>query len=224
MTVITGGRAGSIGGRELDGSRPQVLSPAEAEVGRALLRCVARWGLAKTTIEDVAKEAGVSRATVYRLFPGGKAAILDAAARHEIAALVAELDEALDGVEDLEELLVVVLHRSACFLGTHEALAFLRTHETVALEQLLAFDRLDTIFHTAGALLAPAVGPLVGEDLAVPTGVWLARLVVSYLDTPSPTLDLQRVDDVRRLVRTFVLPGLHPTNHPPSAAPSRQPD
>ncbi|MCL6451972.1 MAG: TetR/AcrR family transcriptional regulator, partial [Acetobacteraceae bacterium] len=34
--------------------------------------CVARFGLAKTTIEDVAKVAGVSRASVYRAFPGGR--------------------------------------------------------------------------------------------------------------------------------------------------------
>jgi hypothetical protein len=33
--------------------------------------CVARWGLAKTTVEDAAREAKVSRATVYRTFPGG---------------------------------------------------------------------------------------------------------------------------------------------------------
>ena len=32
----------------------------------------ARWGLAKTTVEDAAREAGVSRATVYRYFPGGR--------------------------------------------------------------------------------------------------------------------------------------------------------
>ena len=38
----------------------------------ATLRCVGRWGLAKTTLDDVAREAGCSRATVYRLFPGGK--------------------------------------------------------------------------------------------------------------------------------------------------------
>ncbi len=38
---------------------------------QATYDCVARWGLAKTTVEDAAREAGVSRATVYRYFPGG---------------------------------------------------------------------------------------------------------------------------------------------------------
>ena len=32
----------------------------------ATYRCVSRFGLAKTTIDDVAKQSGLSRATIYR--------------------------------------------------------------------------------------------------------------------------------------------------------------
>lgn len=35
----------------------------------ATYACVSRRGIAKTTVEDAAREAGVSRATVYRAFP-----------------------------------------------------------------------------------------------------------------------------------------------------------
>ena len=45
---------------------------------QATYDCVARWGLAKTTVEDAAREAGVSRATVYRYFPGGRDELLSA--------------------------------------------------------------------------------------------------------------------------------------------------
>lgn len=34
--------------------------------------CFARYGVAKTTVEDVAAAAGLSRATVYRAFTGGR--------------------------------------------------------------------------------------------------------------------------------------------------------
>ena len=44
----------------------------------ATLRCIARWGIAKTTLDDVAREAGCGRATIYRAFPGGKAEVLTA--------------------------------------------------------------------------------------------------------------------------------------------------
>jgi AcrR family transcriptional regulator len=43
----------------------------------ATLQCIARWGVAKTGLDDVAREAGVSRATVYRAFPGGKDALFN---------------------------------------------------------------------------------------------------------------------------------------------------
>ena len=73
-----------------------VAAGANARVdGRVLdatLRCVARWGVAKTTLDDVAREAGCSRATVYRAFPGGKEALLEALARREVSRFFAELD------------------------------------------------------------------------------------------------------------------------------------
>jgi AcrR family transcriptional regulator len=48
------------------------LSPSiEDRAVRATLACVARHGLAKTTFDDVAREAGCARATLYRYF-GGK--------------------------------------------------------------------------------------------------------------------------------------------------------
>ena len=36
------------------------------------MACIERWGLAKTSLEDVATEAGLSRATLYRWFAGGR--------------------------------------------------------------------------------------------------------------------------------------------------------
>ena len=48
---------------------------------QATYDCVGRWGLAKTTIEDAAREAGVSRATVYRYFPGGRDELIGAVVR-----------------------------------------------------------------------------------------------------------------------------------------------
>src|SRR5207237_771201 len=57
----------------------------EQRVIDAALRCIARWGVSKTTLDDVAREASCSRATIYRQFPGGKDALLGAIARTELA-------------------------------------------------------------------------------------------------------------------------------------------
>lgn len=204
MNVIAGGRIEGA----LDAPAPAVASAAEQRVAEALLSCMGRWGLAKTTIEDVAREAGVSRATVYRLFPGGKQAILDAAAQAEVRALLAELGAALEQVDRLEDCLVQAIHHAACFLDQHDALSFMRTHEPVALEQVLAFDRLDVLFQTAGTLLQPVLVRFLAPEAARDAGVWLTRLVVSYLGTESARIDLCDERDVRTLVATFVLPGL----------------
>src|SRR5437879_13666736 len=72
----------------------------------ATLRWIARWGVAKTTLDDVAREAGWSRATVYRLFPGGKDAVLETVVEVELGRLFAALDHRLAAARDLEDLLV----------------------------------------------------------------------------------------------------------------------
>ena len=58
-------RAGAPG--RTAGDRPRDASPT------APWSCIARWGTAKTTLDDIAREAGCSRATIYRLFPGRQA-------------------------------------------------------------------------------------------------------------------------------------------------------
>ncbi len=55
------------------------------------LVCLARHGTVKTTVDDVAREAGVSRATVYRAFPGGRDEILGAVVDTEMARLFSAL-------------------------------------------------------------------------------------------------------------------------------------
>ena len=43
---------------------------------RGAFECIERHGMAKTTVDDVAAASGVSRATIYRIFPGGKDEVL----------------------------------------------------------------------------------------------------------------------------------------------------
>ena len=58
---------------------------------RATLACVARHGLAKTTFDDVAREAGCARATLYRYF-GGKRQLVRITLVREAARLAASID------------------------------------------------------------------------------------------------------------------------------------
>ena len=53
-------------------------SPHRVRIIDGTLICLARHGTMKTTVDDIARRSGVSRATVYRVFPGGRDEILGA--------------------------------------------------------------------------------------------------------------------------------------------------
>ena len=63
----------------------------------AAKRCCERWGIAKVTIDDIATEAGVSRATLYRMFPGGKDVLFEALRVRELEDFFAGLQRAPRG-------------------------------------------------------------------------------------------------------------------------------
>lgn len=188
-----------------DGGTP-VLA---ARLIAAALRCVARWGVAKTTLDDIAREAGCSRATVYRAFPGGKDALFAAVVGAEVARLHGAVAGAIAAHDDLEDAVTAAIVAVGRHLEGHAALQFLLAHEPGLVLPHLAFHELD-------ALLArvASVGPslftrfLGSDDEASALAEWVTRIVISY--TCSPSVGVQLTDDtsVRRLVRAFVLPGL----------------
>ena len=183
---------------------------AERPVIDATLRCIARFGVGKTTLDDVASEARCSRATVYRLFPGGKDRLLEAVVLHETARFAAGLRDAVAGIDDVEELLVAGVGYAARHLKHHDALQFLLAYEPELILPLICFRQLDVLLAIATDLAGPHLAPYVGEGEAARAGEWLARIVVSYLVAPSSGFDLTDPDSVHRLVRAHVLPGLAP--------------
>lgn len=229
MIAITGGARSVDPTRECVESRPTT----DARIAAALLECAARWGLAKTTIDDVAKAAGVSRATVYRLYPGGKSAISDAASHAEVVRLSGELDDALRGIDDLEDALTETIRLAVSFLSAQEALSFLRDHEPAEFARLLGPERLDSLLCTAGAILSPLLAAAfvnagtTDVELRDDVSVWIARIIASHVLQPSATVDLSDPSDARELVRSYVLPAIsvqfnpvQPTSVPTTAVPA----
>ena len=183
-------------------------SSSRVRIVDAALRCIARCGLHKTTVDEVAREAGVSRATLYRLFPGGKDAVVRAVVETETARLFSDLGAAMGEARDLEELLVAAIVGAAAHLSSHAALAYLLRHEPGAVLPHLAFGGLDRVLGAAGSFAAPFLGRWLGPDDAARAAEWAARIVVSYLLCPREGMDLADPIAVRDLVATFVIPGI----------------
>lgn len=203
-----------------DAPTAEVTTPA-TRVLDATVRCVARWGLAKTTLDDIAREAGVSRATVYRSFPGGKDNVVRAAAAAEVQAFLDGLDARLRGADDLESLLVAGITYVARALRGHDALQFLLAHEPEVVLPHVTFGAFDGVLAAAGEWARPWLAPHVGDELALRAGEWITRLVLSYTLSPSESFDLAEQADAARFTNLFLLPGLRPTTPATPSAPER---
>lgn len=189
-------------------ARPSAERATDQAVLDAAVACIARWGVAKTTLEDVAREARCSRATVYRLFPGGKQLVLESAARREIDRLLDVVGSPLATAPSLETALVDAMVAAGGFLKRNAALQTIIAHEPELLLPVVSFDQLDPLLAACAATLGPLVERFVDPTTAGELIEWCARLMISYTSEPSERVDLSRVQDVEQLVRRHLLPGV----------------
>ena len=195
--------AGSI---TLDGPVARLLD--------ATVTCIARVGVTKTTLDDVAREAGCSRATLYRYFPG-KPALIGALVAREAGVLGQLLEARTAGAESLEDAVVAIVVTAAGWLAAQPALNFVMTAEPEVVLPHLAFDGADRVLRAGAGVIAPSLRRFLdgggGDDEYADSeraGEWLARMILSYVSCPTDSVDLADPISVRRLVADFVVPGL----------------
>ena len=189
-----------------------MTNPVRERLLAATFECIARYGIAKTTVEDVAREAGLSRATVYRQFPGGKDQLINSTIAWEAARFFDRLAVAVADAPDLETLLVDAVMFAHVAFEEHAVLQKILDTEpelllpqlTVESTRLLAFIR---TFLGQPLERARAGGRLThGLDVA-----WaadhIARLVLNFVGTPG-RWDLTDRAQVDQLVRTELLAGM----------------
>lgn len=172
------------------------------------LRCLARQGIAKTTVDEIAREAGLSRATAYRAFPRGKEDILAAVVETEVARLFSSLAVAMGEAADLEDVLVAGIVEAARQLRSHAALSYLLAYEPGAVLPYLTFAELDRVLLVAGDLAAPFFGRWLEPEQASRAAEWAVRIVLAYCSDQTTATDLRDPRATRALVRAFVLPGI----------------
>lgn len=88
----------------------------------AATRCFAASGFAATTLDDIASEAGVSRATAFRRH-GGKWAYVEAVMMTESEGLISELDAVLPTIESIDSLIRVLVSTAVRHITTSPVMA-----------------------------------------------------------------------------------------------------
>ncbi len=183
------------------------MNPHEPAL-EATLACIARGGMQGFTVEDVAVEAGLSRATLYRWFPGGRDQLVSETVTWEVGRFFTRLAEAIDDAPDF---------RTRLELGLAFAHRALRDHG--AFQSAMTSDQGDIQARLAG--IAPIVigvirsylEPLLADEALV-EGVTpeeaadhLARLIGSLI-VDEGSWDLGDPAQVRELVDRWLLAGI----------------
>jgi AcrR family transcriptional regulator len=201
-------------------AEPTVVEPSLRDrAGTALLACIARYGLAKTTLDDVAREAGCSRATLYRYFDT-KLDLVQRTTAGELERITTTVVDAARLEATFPDAVVAAVTTVARELTAHAALRFLLEHEPAAVLTHLAFAPGDRVLTAVGDALAPSFTRWLPEPDAVRAGDWLARVLRSYVLMPEPTVDLTDAREARAFLCQFVIPGLCQFAIPALAAPT----
>lgn len=172
----------------------------------ATLVCIARHGLGKTTIDDVAREAGCSRASLYRYF-GGRAELVAAAVELEAARIAEHVRAAADTAGTLEDALVAIIHTAGRELGEHPALRFVADFEPELLLPHLTFGGGDRFLARASGAIAPSLERFVPGQ-AERTAEWVARVSLTLWLCPSGPVSLADPERLRGYLRAFVVPAI----------------
>lgn len=187
------------------------MTPTELRVLDATKTCCERWGIAKVTVDDIAAEAGVSRATLYRMFPGGKDVLFEALRVRELEDFFAELSAHIEGVDDLEEMIVRTVVYATNSLRADEHLALMLASEPGDTLSNLTVQGLPRIIRMASLLLSGKVEPYLDRPSAQRLVELLARLVISYFLAPSDHVDLGDEVSARAFITTHILPTFVPS-------------
>ncbi|MCC6225919.1 MAG: TetR/AcrR family transcriptional regulator [Microthrixaceae bacterium] len=174
----------------------------------AVLVCVERVGLGALTLDEVAAEAGLGRATIYRHFEGGREQLIREAVLRELTSFWTALAEDVAHLGDIESRLVAglvsadrrldELHllRKLVSAEPEELLPTLFESESILNVQLRSY----VVELLAREQLREGVDPEAAAD-------YLGRMLVMHIASHG-RWDLSDEEQVRRLVRTQFLAGI----------------
>jgi AcrR family transcriptional regulator len=182
-----------------------VSDDARTRILSATVECLGRYGIAKTTVDDAARQAGVARATVYRHFPEGRDQLIAEAITWAVGQFFTDLAAAVGDSEDFPTLIERALVHAHRAVDEHVVLQkVLETEPERLLPQLTqSAPQVQAVLrHYLADKLREA--PLLDGVDPDQAGDWLARMGLSFI-LAQGRWDLTDPADVRRLVRGELL-------------------
>ena len=172
--------------------------------------CLQRFGLAKTTIEDVAQASGLSRATVYREF-GNRDGLLLAVATSDAERTAADAALFLQRFDDVGSWIVEGMLFCLREIPTRPVLSqFLAPQELGAASRMILTS--DRMLGIGAEILRPMFEParregLLQQNLDLDSLMeWVLRILMSYLAVPGPASRTE--EDLRQLLHAMLLPAV----------------
>ncbi len=176
----------------------------------AAASCLERFGLAKTTIEDVARAADLSRATIYREFANRDGLLIAVAAR-EAERTASDAELFLQQFDDVGSWIVEGMLFCLREIPERPVLAqFLAPQELGAASRLMLTS--DRMLSIGAEILRPMFEParregLLQQDLELEVVIeWVLRILMSYLAVPGP--EARSEDDLRQLLHKLLVPAV----------------
>jgi TetR/AcrR family transcriptional repressor of uid operon len=182
-------------------------------VATAALDEFAEHGIRRTSMEDIARRAGVSRMTVFRRF-ASKQRLVEVVIAREVHRGMQELDLLWEGAETLEDRLVAGFEFAGRYVRGHPLFDRLLRSEPDVLLPPLTLDG-GPVLKLYRSLIANRLQAEVNAGRAATPDIdgvaeVMARLAISLLLTRDGTITLDDPHSVRRLVNLTLLPMLQP--------------
>jgi AcrR family transcriptional regulator len=184
------------------------------------LKLVGEQGIAGTSMADIGSAVGVSRATLYRYFPGGKDEVMESMVRWEQTQYLGRIRDAIEGSPDL-----VTLLQRALRVGRREIEAHVQLQRVLATEPerfFALFLRGDQrILKLVASYLAPLIAA-TPHPSSLDIG-WaadeIARSFLSLVDGNS-VWDLDDPDVDRMVAERYLLACLRAQSGQPGVPPT----
>ena len=195
------------------GDATTLSTETSERIAVAALKQFSDFGIRRTSVEDIARRAGMSRATVYRNV-GSKEDVIRLVMAREARHAMTELDLALAGEQDPGLSIEIGFAFLVRFVRDHPLFDRLLRSEPETLLPVLTVDG-GPFLGFYSSLIADRWADMQNTGAIAPIDLEraadaAARLAISLVLTPSGVVDADDPDAVAKFAREVLLPMLRP--------------